>query len=466
MAIRRQELGIVQPTHVEGERRARGYANLLMLEYGLGCTHHLSEALTSLVDPRPRTYFVHQLAESGFSYRGLLELLSADQPPSLLYAILLALAEFDSHQWTAEERLHFERWVVEQYQQHSDVGIHGMCRWYLRQWKRQVELQALDAQLATQGLVAGRQWYVHRLGITMGIFAPPSAIPYWGEFNQRGTFRRLVTPEYFTLPQPFAISLEEITVEQYQPFANAMNAGDRRSSGEASLASDELPMVSLSWEEALGFCQWLSEVDGFSPVVTTAKDRSMRPPVHLDFTRSGYRLPKFAECLYAFGAGAISSRCFGTALSPFENRYVEFPTSAEQGMRFTLRPNRFGILHAMDNVAEWTATGFHPLQTISQQALVQRESYGEGHRILTTGSSYIASNSILFTPQASGTDESSAKIGFRLCRSMPMDETTPVSPTTWNPPGSRSGTATVAAASRRGSGSMPSAGSNPDDNRR
>jgi formylglycine-generating enzyme required for sulfatase activity len=113
--------------------------------------------------------------------------------------------------------------------------------------------------------------------------------------------------------------------------------------------SDDHPVVNITWNDAVAFCQWLSRREGRT-----------------------YRLPTEAEWEYACRAGTASRYAFGDdpeALTRFANVFdaasrdafpgwVRYALPSSDGYTFTapvgrFRPNAFGLHDMHGNVWEW-----------------------------------------------------------------------------------------------------------------
>jgi formylglycine-generating enzyme required for sulfatase activity len=116
--------------------------------------------------------------------------------------------------------------------------------------------------------------------------------------------------------------------------------------------TDDHPVVNVSWNDAVAFCEWLSRVEG-----------------------QGYRLPSEAEWEYACRArtttryfsgddqeslAAVGNVADGTA----KTKYPDWRTiAARDGFVFTapvgrFRPNAFGLYDMHGNVWEWCRDGY------------------------------------------------------------------------------------------------------------
>lgn len=132
--------------------------------------------------------------------------------------------------------------------------------------------------------------------------------------------------------EPFEIGVVPVTAAQY---AAAMGTGRRRT---------QLPVVEVSWLDAVRFCNEASASAGFVPAYT----------VHgIDVTwrtdAGGYRLPTEAEWEYACRAGTS-----GPQYGPLEQVAWTERDGGNQLREVGLkRPNGFGLQDTLGNVWEW-----------------------------------------------------------------------------------------------------------------
>lgn len=176
--------------------------------------------------------------------------------------------------------------------------------------------------------------------------APPLALPrvielpggqFWqGDHSQQGLpDERPVVERH--LP-PFAITLHEISVAQYEQFIVA--TGHRRPahpSGDP--APENTPVVGVSWFDAQAFATWLSRATG-----------------------RRWRLPSEAEWEYAARAG--SYRLFQTGNDPTQLCKAAHVAGCRNDLRSpqpvgTLQANAFGLFDLHGNVWEWTGDCYH-----------------------------------------------------------------------------------------------------------
>jgi formylglycine-generating enzyme required for sulfatase activity len=197
---------------------------------------------------------------------------------------------------------------------------------------------------------------------------------------------------------PFLMGRFEVTNRQYQCFDPAHDSG--LETGEAYQFGDdergfpldrpEQPVVRVSWDQAMAFCDWL-----------TAK------------TGNRFTLPTEAQWEYACRAGSTGSLWYGTLdddfsraanLSDATHHTVHYPhvptalppwrpadTRFDDGWRVsapagTFAPNPWGLYDMHGNAAEWTASDYVP---DANAAIAGSPPAGPGRRKVVRGGSWL-----------------------------------------------------------------------------
>ena len=157
--------------------------------------------------------------------------------------------------------------------------------------------------------------------------------------------------------KPFLLSRTEITNQQYRKFDKEHKSGRV---GNKSLNSNNLPVVRISWNQAISYCNWLSTEEGLTPVY----DISGGSFNGADLSANGYRLPTEAEWALAARNDNGDTRKFswGNTYPPPANSGNFADESAGSLVRDNLSGYRDGHI-ATAPVASFKATpaGVHDL---------------------------------------------------------------------------------------------------------
>jgi formylglycine-generating enzyme required for sulfatase activity len=120
---------------------------------------------------------------------------------------------------------------------------------------------------------------------------------------------------------------------------------------------DRLPVESVSWYEAVGFCNALSQKEGLPPFYAINGQWVVEVP---DWNGPGYRLPTEAEWEYACRAGTTTRYSFGDddkALGDYA--WYSANSNSQTHPVGEKKPNRFGLHDMHGNVWEWCWDWFH-----------------------------------------------------------------------------------------------------------
>jgi formylglycine-generating enzyme len=138
----------------------------------------------------------------------------------------------------------------------------------------------------------------------------------------------------------FMMSKTEITQQQYR---------DVMGSNPSKAVGDNLPVESLSWYEALEFCNKLSEKEGRTPCYSGIPNN-----VTCDFTANGYRLPTEAEWEYACRAGTTTDYYVGNSTADLNRcSWSSGNSSGKPNEVAKLEANAWGLHDMHGNVFEW-----------------------------------------------------------------------------------------------------------------
>ncbi len=246
--------------------------------------------------------------------------------------------------------------------------------------------------------------------IRPGVFWMGSPLEEEGRYHDEGPRHRV------RITRPFYLGRYPVTQEEYQRVLG-ITRGHFRPGGEgdevvAGLDTRQFPVDSVSWLDALAFCDALS---------ARVSEQGV------------YRLPSEAEWEYACRAGASSDApfSFGHSLS---SRQANFDGTAPYGggdlgpnLRRTCAvgsypPNAFGLYDMHGNVWEWTADWFDEDYYDQSPEEDPPGSLGGDSRVLRGGSFYYTASSCRSAIRfARRPNERSWLDGFRVAVSLAED---------------------------------------------
>jgi formylglycine-generating enzyme required for sulfatase activity len=209
-----------------------------------------------------------------------------------------------------------------------------------------------------------------------------------GDFDEHPTHTVRIT-------RPFYMGAYEITNAQYEQFDPSHKKWRGRNSYSTS---DDEAVVFVSWNDAVAFCQWLSEKEGLP-----------------------YRLPTEAEWEYACRAETTTHYHTGNVLS---DEFYKSGEGVPLHVGKTL-PNEWGLYDMHGNVEEWCHDWYGPYESVAQADPVGRV---DGDFKVTRGGSHTTELYYLRSANRLGShpDDRQWMIGFRVVLgAMPKTEQLP-----------------------------------------
>jgi formylglycine-generating enzyme required for sulfatase activity len=232
-----------------------------------------------------------------------------------------------------------------------------------------------------------------------------------------------------TLSKPFLIGVRPVTNAEFRKFRADHQSGFIE---KKTVDLDEHPVTKVSWDDAVEFCNWLSEQEGLPLAYEKAGGSYvLKKPIN-----TGYRLPTEAEWEYAARVGPngkVRRFVWGDALpapegagnfagaealavldATLESYRDDYPVVAPVG-RFA--PNAFGLYDMGGNVAQW-ANDFYS-SFVDSSAVTDPMGPAEGKLHVIRGASWrSASITELRLAWRDGAGEGSQWIGFRVARTL------------------------------------------------
>lgn len=289
---------------------------------------------------------------------------------------------------------------------------------------RNVAYRLIEAGRPSSALAAGTR-LTTKIGYALRLIKP--ATFEMGSARREQGRRPNEVLRRVTLTRAFYMGVTEVTNGQFRRYKADHASGyvDRK-----SVDLDAQPVVQVSWDDAVGFCNWLSVQEGLPEAYEKRNGKwVLKMPV-----ANGYRLPSEAEWEYAarggsggalrryewgqtlpIGAGSgnyagIEAR--GTMPQVMESYRDDFPSAAPVA---TFGANPFGLHDLSGNVSEWTQDYYASLPASAPQTDPFGPSEGTRHTI--RGSNWrTAIVADLRLAWRDGADGASQVIGFRIAR--------------------------------------------------
>jgi formylglycine-generating enzyme required for sulfatase activity len=373
------------------KKRSAARARFATVLLHLGIPEPAQDMTRLTDDPTNRTSFILGFQSWHGKFDGLAALLQQargdDKPDTEFQSVLCAaVGTVDPNAFRLDIKGDIQKAVQALYENaDADGGTHSAAGWVLRQW--QVPLPSLPQQKRSS-----KPWFVPTVNdshITMIRILPGKFL--MGDQHKPNPLIKHATVHQVTLTRPFYMADREVTVELFQRFINdpTYPAAEKRpwdGPNEKYLGSppDDYPVQTVSWIDAVLFCNWLSKQEGL-PLCYQRSRKHVQPmpedkdsfmhqileddddvtkaepwdfcAYNCDFTAPGYRLPTEAEWEYACRAGTITDYYFGDDdlllhkyAVYYGGNYADKGKTQPGGGRL---PNGWGLFDMHGNVWEW-----------------------------------------------------------------------------------------------------------------
>lgn len=155
----------------------------------------------------------------------------------------------------------------------------------------------------------------------------------------------------------FYMGKHNVTFEEYDRFCQSTNKSLPKDEG---WGRGNRPVINVSWFDAIEYCNWLSKLDGYTPVYRIDNDGNTRTVEVVDWEANGYRLPTEAEWEYAARGGNRNEKWAGTSSKQELYKYSNCFEKGKGRDRFeytapvgSFSPNDLGIYDLSGNVFDW-----------------------------------------------------------------------------------------------------------------
>ena len=341
----------------EGAAKRLANAGAIVLHFKDRRCNRVWPLLQHRSDPRVRSYLVHRLRPFGVDPNWLCERLvrtmqDSASNVSFVRALVLALGEFPADAFRHELRTEIQVQLQSIYRQHPDAGLHAAAEWTMRRWRQDMPLLSTKAETHSPATLTPRGWYVDVADNTMVLLGPGR---YWMGARE-GEPESLPTKEVRhaeSIDYVFAMSSKEVTREQFLRYPGETGV-DTNLTCCRTLDS---PQTNLRWQEAAGYCNWLSREAGLPEDQWCFDIVGDSVRICTDWeSRTGYRMPTEVEWEYACRANSVTARYFGEtaellpkyawAVHDSTLEYRAWPVGS-------LKPNDFGLFDMHGNIQEW-----------------------------------------------------------------------------------------------------------------
>jgi len=181
---------------------------------------------------------------------------------------------------------------------------------------------------------------------------PEMVLVEGGEFYMGNDYSSLQDekPEHKVVLDDFYVAAYEVTFDEYDLFCDATGYAYCDDGG---FGRGNLPVMNVSWEDAVFYCNWLSSRYGYDKAYKIKND-STGVAITVDFGANGFRLPTEAEWEYAARGGSKSEGfAYCGSNNPKDVAWYSANSDGKPQEVGTLSPNELGIYDMSGNAWEW-----------------------------------------------------------------------------------------------------------------
>lgn len=221
----------------------------------------------------------------------------------------------------------------------------------------------------------------------------------------------------------FSLSSTEVTFAEFDRFCEKTG---REKPSDSGWGRGDLPVINISWFDAIAYCNWLSQTLNLMPVYQINGNQVTMNPA-----ANGYRLPTEAEWEAAsrwnnedalFANGQNEADPSDLNFDPTDYRRYSYATNGVFRKKTlpvkSLTPNN-GFYHLSGNVAEWCYDNFSFSYYRSSPRANPQGPYGSMEKVVR-GGSWASNPSELrvWVRKGHGATYRSSQIGFRLAQTL------------------------------------------------
>jgi sulfatase modifying factor 1 len=148
------------------------------------------------------------------------------------------------------------------------------------------------------------------------------------------------------ITRPFCIGKHALSFEEYDRFCDDTV---RSRPDDSGWGRGNAPVMGVNWYDAVAYCNWLSEKEGFAPCYS-----GKGKVTECHFAASGYRLPTEAEWEYAARGGQKSrGYVYAGSDNPDEVAWYAANSGGKTHPAGQKKPNELGLYDMSGNLYEW-----------------------------------------------------------------------------------------------------------------
>jgi formylglycine-generating enzyme required for sulfatase activity len=171
-------------------------------------------------------------------------------------------------------------------------------------------------------------------------------------------------PRVTVVEKPFYMAATEVSLEQYHQFDPTHENGfvttrrkDQSKRGAFCMDQPNLPVVRISFNQAMAFCKWLS--------VRTGKDVTLPTEQQWEWAcRAGSSDKFYFGELKKDAMNIADEQIAAWNYGRKENGYSDRDRYTADVASTAYKPNAWGLQHMLGNVAEWTTSDYKPLPDV------------------------------------------------------------------------------------------------------